>query len=250
MATTDLTGPASRRAPRRECSPADAVTRSLLGYLVLAGPLYVASSVVQGLTREGFSFAHHEWSLLAVGRLGWIQVATFALTGAMVVAGALGVRRFLRASGDAPRRPRTAARWAWRAVAAYGACLVLAGVFRADPARGFPPGTASGPTTQASWHGTLHLVAGSLGFVCLVVACFLVARLRVGTVPGGRRGAVVDRTVGVIVLLGLAAVATGADSVAVNLAFTCAVVVGFAWLAALGVTLYRHTGTLTGGGAS
>ena len=239
--TTELRGQASRRPGRAECSPEDAVTRSLLGYLVLAGPLYVVSSVVQGLTREGFSFAHHEWSLLAVGHLGWIQVATFVLTGAMVVAGALGVRRSVVADAG-PGRPSLAARWAWRALAGYGVCLVLAGVFRADAAHGFPPGTPSGPTTQPTWHGTLHLVAGSLGFVALVVGCFLVARLRGTVLAGGRRARAVDRGVGVVVLLGLAAVATGADSAAVNVAFTVAVVLGFAWLSALGVELYRVTG--------
>ena len=37
-----------------QCDPATAVTRSLLGYGVIAGPLYVAVSLTQALTRAGF----------------------------------------------------------------------------------------------------------------------------------------------------------------------------------------------------
>ena len=49
------------------------VARSLLGWLALAGPIYLITSVVQGILRPGFSFARHDWSLLANGSYGWIQ---------------------------------------------------------------------------------------------------------------------------------------------------------------------------------
>jgi len=75
------------------CSTSGNTTRSLLGYLALAGPFYVVVSVVQGLARPGFSLARDEWSLLALGHMGWIQVLNLILTGAMTVAGAIGVRR-------------------------------------------------------------------------------------------------------------------------------------------------------------
>jgi hypothetical protein len=52
-------------------------------------------SLIQALTRSGFSLAHDEWSLLAVGHHGWIQQANLALTGAMTIAGAIGARRAL-----------------------------------------------------------------------------------------------------------------------------------------------------------
>ncbi len=65
---------------------AEQITRSLLGYGVVAGPLYVGVSLVQALTREGFDLSRHQWSLLANGSAGWIQILNFGLTGAALVA--------------------------------------------------------------------------------------------------------------------------------------------------------------------
>ncbi len=84
-------GPASDRA----CTRAARVTKSLLGYGVLAGVVFEASILVQGLTRHGFRLAHHDASLLSNGPLGWIQIATFLVTGAMTAAAAAGMRRAL-----------------------------------------------------------------------------------------------------------------------------------------------------------
>ena len=119
------------------CTPADRVTKSLLGYGVIAGPFYLAVAVAQMLTREGFDLTRHQWSLLANGGPGWIQIANFVLTGSMVIAFAVGLRRALAAG--------VGAKWAPRLVGVYGASLIAAGVFRADPALGFPAGTPDGP---------------------------------------------------------------------------------------------------------
>ena len=62
------------------------VTKSLLGYGVIAGPFDVVESLSQALTRDGFDLTRHAWSLLANGDLGWIQITSFTLTGAMLVA--------------------------------------------------------------------------------------------------------------------------------------------------------------------
>src|SRR4051794_35600162 len=88
------------------CDPGTRVTRSLLGYGVLAGPFYVTVSLAQAITRPGFDLSRHEWSLLATGPHGWIQIANLVLTGAMVLAFAVGLRRALAdgpAAGWAPR---------------------------------------------------------------------------------------------------------------------------------------------------
>jgi hypothetical protein len=55
------------------CSTDANVTRSLLGYLALAGPFYVVVSLVQAFARTGFSLTRDEWSLLALGRFGWYR---------------------------------------------------------------------------------------------------------------------------------------------------------------------------------
>jgi hypothetical protein len=73
-------------------------TRSLLGAGMLAGPLYLIVGYAQALTRAGFDFRRHPLSILSNGELGWIQVANFLVSGALVIAGAVGVRRALTGS--------------------------------------------------------------------------------------------------------------------------------------------------------
>jgi hypothetical protein len=203
------------------CTPAQRVTRSLLGYGVIAGPCYLVVSLAQAFTRRGFDPARHEWSLLANGALGWIQIANLILTGLMVIAAAAGIGRAVPSV------------WAPRLITVYGACLVGAGLFRADPAFGFPVGTPAGPG-PVSWHGMLHLVCGAVGFGCLAAACFVLAR----HLP---RQAVLSRVTGVAFLVGFAAVAAGAGAVWSTLSFTAAVILVWAWLSTVSVSLYRST---------
>jgi hypothetical protein len=47
--------------------------------------------------------------------------------------------------------------------------------------------------------------------------------------------------VGVAFTLAFAGIATGAGSIAINLGFTVAIVISYAWLAAVAVDLYRRT---------
>ncbi len=204
------------------CDPATRITKSLLGYGVIAGPIYVVVALAQALTRHGFDIRRHAWSLLANGHLGWIQVTNFIVAGAMTIAFAVGLRRALDGG--------TGARWVPRLVGGYGLGLVAAGMFRADPALGFPPGTPGGVVT---WHGALHFVAGGVGFLCLILACLAVARRE----RGGWR--VFSALTGVLFLAGFAGVASGSHSAAVNLAFVAAVMLAWAWLSALAVRLYR-----------
>ena len=100
MTTAAITPPVTET-----CTPAQRVTKSLLGYGVLAGVVFEASILIQGLTRHGFSIAHDDASLLANGPLGWIQIVTFLLAGAMTIAAAAPGGRW-------PAR--------WRAVGAAG----------------------------------------------------------------------------------------------------------------------------------
>jgi hypothetical protein len=207
------------------------VTRSLLGWGAVAGPFYVATSVLQGVTREGFDFTRHQWSLLENGDLGWLQVANFVLTGLMLVAFAVGLRRAL-AGGPG-------ARWAPRLVGVFGACLVAAGVFRADPALGFPAGTPDGMGTVTT-HGILHFAAAGIGFTAIAASCFVIARRL--SADGARRLAIFSRVTGVVFLGGFLCVASGAGNVAANLLFTAAVVLVFAWIAVMAVHTYRSLG--------
>jgi hypothetical protein len=211
------------------CDPATRVTKTLLAYGVIAGPIYVLTSVIEGLTREGFDFSRHAWSLLENGDWGWVHSANLVASGLMTIAFAAGLGRFLRRGrGEI---------WAPRLVAAYGASMVAAGVFRADPAAGFPLGTPEGPG-QITWQGSLHFVLGGIGFACLIAACFVVA----ARFSAQRRGgwAAFSRVTGLLFFAGFAGIASGRGSVAINLAFTASVVLVCAWISAVAVHLYRR----------
>jgi hypothetical membrane protein len=213
-----------------ECTPADRITKSLLGYGIIAGPLYVVVSLAQALTRDGFDVRKHAWSLLTNGDLGWIQIANFIVTGLMIVAAAAGLRR-----ASAPGRGST---WGPLLIAAYGVGMVGAGVFRADPAQGFPAGTPE--TTTISWHGMLHFMIAGVGFGCLVVACFVLAgRLA----RDGRNGlAWFSRFTAVAFLAAFAGIASGSHG-PTTLAFVAAVLTVCAWLTTVSAHFYRTVAT-------
>ena len=54
-------------------------TRALLAGGVVAGPLYMGIGVIEILIRPGFDISRHELSLMSIGDLGWIQIASFRL---------------------------------------------------------------------------------------------------------------------------------------------------------------------------
>lgn len=212
------------------CDPASRVTRSLLGYGIIAGPLYVAVSLAQVFTRDGFDPTRHAWSMLSNGDLGWIQIVNFLLSGLMTIAFAVGLRRSLR--------PATGSVWAPRLIGVYGVSLIAAGLLRADPAMGFPAGAPDGPA-EVSWQGTGHFVAGAIGFSALIAACFVLARrFAADGLTGWARS---SRAVGVLFAAGFVAVAAGGGATWSLLAFTAAVITVSAWQPAVALNRYRHT---------
>lgn len=226
--TTRTTGTTTTTAAGRAAGPcgdtASRVTRSLLGYGVVAGPIYVTVALAQAFTRQGFDITRHAWSLLTLGDLGWIQVLNFVVTGLMVLAAAAGLHR-------------AGIRSVSRLVAGYGLSLVAAGTFRPDPAEGFPTGTPAG-AGAISWHGMVHLAAGAVGFGCLIAACLLTAR---AFRRAGRRGwAAYSAAAGVVLLAGFAGVASGSHGAATTLPFVAAVVLVSTWVSAYSAHVYRH----------
>ena len=205
-----------------------ALTKALLLCGVLAGPLYIVVGLAQMLTREGFDARRHALSLLSNGDLGWIQISNFLLVGVLTIAGAVGVRRALH--------PGRAGTWGPILLALYGIGLIGAGIFRADPALGFPPGTPA-ESTGMSTHGLMHFVCGGIGFYSLIAACFVFARRFTAQ---GRRGWVVYSSFsGVLFFVSFAAIASGSASPVVILGFYVAVAWIWIWHAALNVMLLR-----------
>ena len=142
-------------------------TEELLRCGVVAGPVSLALYAAQALTREGYDPAHHPMSLLALGEGGWVQVLAFVLTGTLYLACAVGLRRALRAG---PGRV-----WGPRLIGAFGAGLVVAGVFTTDPGAGFPAGAPAG-APRTSWHGVVHEVGFVVANLAVLAACLVFAR--------------------------------------------------------------------------
>ncbi|MDQ4038436.1 MAG: DUF998 domain-containing protein [Actinomycetota bacterium] len=140
----------------------------LLACGVLAGPLFLVSSFAQAFTRDGFDLRRHPFSMLSLGELGWIQIATFVVAGLLFLACAVGMRRVLRSG-----RGRT---WGPILVAVFGLSQIGGGVFVVDPSLGFPVGAAEGPPASISWHGAMHGLAFALGMLSLIAAFVVLAR--------------------------------------------------------------------------
>ncbi|MEU2612480.1 DUF998 domain-containing protein [Micromonospora sp. NPDC007271] len=199
--------------------------RALLAGGVLAGPLWVAVALVQGLTREGFDFRRHPVSVLSNGNLGWLQIGDFVLAGLLCVGAALALRR-----NPHPGLGPVSGPWL---LGQYGLGLVLAGIFAADPLDGFPAGTPRGPG-EVSWHGVAHLGAGAVAFTALVAACLIATRR---FARRGERGwAAYSGITGAFFGVAWVALMASGGQAAALVVFAVAVAAGWAWLS---VTLLR-----------
>ncbi|MBU2662088.1 DUF998 domain-containing protein [Actinoplanes bogorensis] len=183
-----------------------------------AGPFFVVSVVAQMLTRDGFDLRRQPISQLAIGELGWIQSATFVLTGLAVVALAAGLER------------RTLTVF----VGLFGAGLVVAGLFKPDAMSEGPDAMSEGAATMSEGAATMsvHAAAAVLAFTALAVACV------VHTIRSIRRrdrvAAVLSGIVAVVLLLPMSP-----DHASVQLALTG--LVSFGWTTAIARSASRRS---------
>ena len=200
-------------------------TRALLIGGVIAGPLYMGIGVIEILIRPGFDIRRHELSLMSIGDLGWIQIASFLVTGLLVLGCAVGMRQAMRSG-----RGRT---WGPLLVGLYGLGLIAAGIFVADPINGFPPGMPESSTI--SWHALLHFVTAAIAFLGLIAACFVFARRFAALQQRG--WATYSLLTGILFLGAFIGIASGAKQSALVLAFWGAVIIGWAWLSLVSARL-------------
>jgi hypothetical membrane protein len=151
---------AALATPARPITVATSSSTAVCG--LVAGPLFVIIGLIEAFTIPGFDLTRHYLSLLSAGPLGWIQMANFVVSGLLTVAFAAGLRRELAGHGIA--------RAGAVLIGVYGVCFAAAGIFVADPALGFPPGTPDGIPATFSWHGITHGVAAILSFLALAIA--------------------------------------------------------------------------------
>jgi Protein of unknown function (DUF998) len=205
----------------------------LLSCAEAAGPVYILVGLLEMLARRGFDIRRHALSLLANGEWGWIHSCMMVATGLLIIAGAVGIRQTLRG--------KPAGFWGPALVCIYVLGLVGAGVFIADPALGFPPGTPLKGNPMSS-HGMMHFVCGGIGFAGLIAACSVFAwkfaRARQS------RWAAFSTITGVAFFATFYAIATlsqkdAATRAAVNIAFSFAVALAWVWLSMLARRLKR-----------
>lgn len=178
-----------------------ATTTALLWAGVVAAALFVVVGAVEGALRPGYRAASMPLSALSLGSRAWVQIASFVITGAGMLACAIGVAGVL--PGDVAGR-----RWAVALLAAFGVGLVASGVFVMDPPlegglTGVGPAgdVADGAADQLAsrtWHGVVHDVAGFVVFLSLSAAML--------TLGGGLLGTAWGRWIGVVSLVTGAAV--------------------------------------------
>ena len=118
----------------------------------------------------------------------------------------------------------------------YGAGLVCAGFFTADPSDGFPLGTPAGPRV-ISWHGLMHLATAGTGFLAFSAAAVTLGihHLR----RGARARGLFAGVTGVVFLAAFAGIASGGSGPTV-LAFVAAVILAWSWLTATSLDLHRQ----------
>jgi hypothetical protein len=140
--------------------------RGLVRCGVVAGPLFVSVFAIEGARRLDYDPLRHPVSSLALGPQGWVQVANFAATGMLYLAGATGLAR----SPSPTSRSRIVA----TALSATGLGLVGSAVFRTDPVSGYPPGTPDAPA-RTTTTGAMHTVAAVPIFFGIPAAAFVSA---------------------------------------------------------------------------
>jgi hypothetical protein len=208
------------------------MTKTLLVCGVIAGPLFVLVFLVEGATRAHYDPLRHPVSSLAFGDWGWTQRANFLVTGLLMLAFAIGLRRALRPLGGPT--------WGPLLVGAYAIGLLGAGIFVADPMNGYPPGTPDKRLIYST-HGVLHDMFSTLVFLGLQspASCSPLVRrarrARVGDLLGGYRRRLLRAFI-------LSSAGFGQTEGLVDLAGMfqrVTLIVGFGWLTLLAVRFLR-----------
>ncbi|HEX7353099.1 DUF998 domain-containing protein [Brachybacterium sp.] len=182
-----------------------------------AGSLAVV--LIEGWSRPGYSAVQHPVSALALGPRGGIQRANFALAGAAITAGGLGVIGLETV-------PMVAL---GLVVVVLGLALALSAV-PMDPSRGYPSGAPSGDPDPPSRSHRIHDLAGAGVFFSLpiiaIVAVFVLPEwwMRLGSAA---------MAAWLFVALGLFSRAWEAHSPRAGLAQRAFIVPGWLWLASL-----------------
>ena len=207
----------------------DVAPSKLLLCAGIASPIvFVTSFVIQGSMRPGYDPLRHPVSALSLGPGGWVQMVTFWVTGLLVLAFAVALRR----AGLGRTVPIL--------FAVVGAGLVGAGFFACDPISGYPIGSQI-PAPRTA-HGITHDLFSTPVFTVLPAAMIVMARQF--RRAGDRTWAWISATAAAIFFACFVLAAIGFDQNAVlvgsaGLWQRLALIIGLGWLALLAWRLRR-----------
>ena len=198
--------------------------RVLLRGGLIAGPLFIGSVLVQGHTRADYSPLRHPVSSLSLGPHGWLQSASFAVTGGLSLGFVFGLSRTLGC------QIRTRLGPVLLAAAAVG--IFGAGVFPTDPVSGYPPETPSIPV-RTTLLGALHELLAAPAFLCVPAAELVFARAFLKHREAGWAAYSAASAVGMLTTYALASVGFRQRPVLVEIAGALqrtSIAIGFMWM--------------------
>ena len=198
----------------------------------IVGPLlFVAVFLVEGAIRAGYDPVRLQVSYLSLGDRGAIQVASFLVTGGLLGAFAVGLRRHLAAVGG------RGAMGVPIAIGAVSLGLLIAGAFSTAPAFGYPPGAPDGFPAVLPATAYLHLVGALLFFGGMIAAPLVMARRF--RAQGETAWVAYSLVTAVVVFVALGATSTTDPGGRPSLPATAgllqrvSIIAGLAWIAAL-----------------
>jgi hypothetical protein len=210
-----------------------AAMRLLLACGVIAPLLNSVVLLILGAIRPGYNAWIVPDSNLELGDGGWMQITNYLVTGALLLAFAIGMRlRLCTGCGST---------WGPILLSIYGLTFIVIGPILPDPELGYPPGASSALTI----HGAIHILFGLLQFTSLIAACFVLAR----------RDAALDRrgwswysvATGLLVAASYVAFVLTAkllDGGPTGLIERIGIIVSGCWVALLAIRLMRKKGSI------
>lgn len=194
-----------------------------------AGLTYVTLGLLQILLRDGFDITRHPLSILANGRMGWVQIVNFLVTGMLMLAFAAGVFSTLRG--------RFGGTLGACMLGLFGVGLVGAGIFVAGPMADFPPPDDRVPGLFPV-NGMLHFMAGGIGFLGLIMAAITFALRFAKGRSWGR--SLFSLVIGTFFACAFAGIASGPPDAITMITFYLAVLFAWAWVVALSAWLTKE----------
>ena len=193
------------------------MTDLLLIIGVITAVVFLVVLFIEGALRTDYNPSYHTGSELTLGERGWVQIANFSQMGVGMFAFALGVNRALDDAVGAIL------------VAAFALGLIVAGIFRPDPLRNYPPHAVG----EVTWRGQLHNASGPLMFLALFAACLILA----GSLESPWRIYTVVTAVVGLVLTAWTAVSFQRDAANTGLVQRTLILVYWVWVILTGIHL-------------